>query len=329
MKQSILKTLFVLFVIVMSAFALTSCKTVPGGGFQYHYADREAAVKIYLSDSEYFEQLSPYDIPYRMQDKNAKAEQFKEFGASQMMEFSEKEKAALDDYLSTMYRHLKECGYTLPELGEITFIRTTGKEECYASGYTMGTSIFLGDSYFRYVFSDDEEDEWAGEFILWHEMFHCLTTTNPQFRKDMYKLIHFTITDHDFEIPPVVFEQMISNPDVEHHDSYATFRINGEDVDCFMACICSKPFEKEEDNFFDYYEPVLVPIDGRNTYYTIDDAENFWEVLGENTDYVNDPEECMADNFAITLYFGQDGFNDSPEIVDGIIDYLSRPPKTV
>ena len=144
MKQSILKTIFVLFAIVMSAFALTCCKTVPGGGFQYHYADRDEAVKIYLSDSEFFEQMNLNDIQYRMQDKDADLEQFKEFGASQIMEFTEKEKAALDDLLSTMYRHLKKCGYTLPELGEITLIRTTGKEQCNASGYTMGTGVFLG-----------------------------------------------------------------------------------------------------------------------------------------------------------------------------------------
>ena len=85
MKQSILKTLFVLFAIVMSAFALTCCKTVPGGGFQYHYADRDEAVKIYLSDSEFFEQMNLNDIQYRMQDKDADIEQFKEFGASQII----------------------------------------------------------------------------------------------------------------------------------------------------------------------------------------------------------------------------------------------------
>ena len=323
MKQSILKTLFVLFVIVMSAFALTCCKTVPGGGFQYHYADRDEAVEIYLSDPEFFEQMNLNNIQYRMQDKDVDIEQFKEFGVSQMMEFSEKEKAALDDLLSKMYRHLKKCGYTLPELGEITLIRTTGKEECYASAYTMGAGVFLGDGYFSYVYSDDEEYERVGEFILWHEIFHCLTKRNPQFRKDMYKLIHFTITNYDFDIPSVVLEKKLSNPDVEHHDSYATFRINGEDIDCFMVAVLTKPFEETGDNFFDYSEAVLVPIDGRNIYYSMDDAENFWEIMGENTDYVDDPEECMADNFAVTLCFGQDGYNNSPEIIDGIIEYLS------
>ena len=28
-----------------------------------------------------------------------------------------------------------------------------------------------------------------------------------------------------------------------------------------------------------------------------------WEVFGENRDYVIDPEECMADNFAYALTF--------------------------
>ena len=33
-------------------------------------------------------------------------------------------------------------------------------------------------------------------------------------------------------------------------------------------------------------------------------AENFDEVFGTNTDYVIDPEECMADNFGHTLAYG-------------------------
>ena len=32
-----------------------------------------------------------------------------------------------------------------------------------------------------------------------------------------------TITDTEYELPPCVLERYISNPDVEHHNSYATF----------------------------------------------------------------------------------------------------------
>lgn len=53
----------------------------------------------------------------------------------------------------------------------------------------------------------------AGEYfdkLLWHELFHCLTRCNPEFREQMYALIHFTVADADYELPPCVQDYCIS-----------------------------------------------------------------------------------------------------------------------
>lgn len=57
-------------------------------------------------------------------------------------------------------------------------------------------------------------------------------------------------------------------------------------------------------------------------------AENFDEVFGKNTNYVVDPEECMADNFSYAIAHGMkgpkgEGYPNS-EIIEGIIDYLKK-----
>ena len=71
---------------------------------------------------------------------------------------------------------------------------------------------------------------------------------------------------------------------------------------------------------------ALVPVDGTNTYYLREQASNFNEVFGTNNDYVIDPEECMADNFADAMQYGVSGRNGqgypNPEIIQGIIDIL-------
>ena len=73
---------------------------------------------------------------------------------------------------------------------------------------------------------------------------------------------------------------------------------------------------------------TLPPLDESDIYYTPEQAENFDEIFGTNTDYVVDPEECMADNFGYTLAYGMDGPNGdgypSPEIIEGIMEYLCR-----
>jgi len=63
----------------------------------------------------------------------------------------------------------------------------------------------------------------------------------------------------------------------------------------------------------------LVPIDDMATMYTADEAANFWDVFGRNTDYVIDPEETLADNFADTMIYGVDGKDyKTPEIIQAI-----------
>lgn len=62
-----------------------------------------------------------------------------------------------------------------------------------------------------------------------------------------------------------------------------------------------------------------MPVDDLGTLYTAEDAANFWEVFGRNTDYVIDPEETLADNFAFTIIYGPEGREyESPEIIEAI-----------
>ena len=62
----------------------------------------------------------------------------------------------------------------------------------------------------------------------------------------------------------------------------------------------------------------LVPVDDLSVLYTADDAANFWDVFGRNTDYVIDPEEALADNFSFTLIRNPEAAYPNPEILEAI-----------
>ena len=221
---------------------------------------------------------------------------------------------------------LRENDYHIPELDEIVFVATTMQEECDAMAYTHGTQIYIDADALVKINKDDEEGMKRLDYIFAHELLHCITRCNRDFRSDMYQIIHFTIQDEDHVIPESVKEYFISNPDVEHHNAYATFVIGGEPVDCFTAFVTTKHFEKEGDRFFDSATTALVPVDGTDKYYTPEDAENFDEIFGKNTGYVVDPEECMADNFGYLLAYGMDGPDGkgypNPEIITSVEDIL-------
>ena len=117
---------------------------------------------------------------------------------------------------------------------------------------------------------------------------------------------------------------MYSNPDVEHHNAYATFNIDGQDVDCFLVWVVTEDYTEGSNGA--PTAVALVPVDGTDISYAREQALNFDEVLGTNSDYVTDPEEYMADNFADAMQYGIEGREGqgypNPEIIQGVIDLL-------
>lgn len=293
--------------------------------FPYRFVDREEAVHLYLSNTAYFENATAYDMQFKTQQKDADLERLKQYGANQMQEFSDTEKENLTAAMDEIETMLKEKGFHLPPLDEIQFIRSTQFEEGCATAYTHGTQIYM-DGLIPIFLAAGEQNHQKGISILLHELFHCLTRNDPAFRKDMYALIGFQVMEHDFDIPESVQKIALSNPDVEHHDAYAAFTIDGQKKDCGLVIISTQPYENGDD-LFSHLEIALVPVHGdvnEKDYYVMDDAEDFWEVVGQNTDYVIDPEECMADNFGYALTYGLDGGMNyrTPHIIQGILNLV-------
>ena len=283
----------------------------------YRYADAAEASEMVLANKDYYENLSQNDINYRLQKMDGTLEELEKFAAEQTRDFTDEEKAAIDEAIHEIEKICDERGYHLPEEDGIVFAKTTMMDECNAGAYTHGTEIYLGERIVENALSDDTKEFF--QEVLAHELFHCLTRNNPDFRKEMYKILDFTVREKDFEFPQEIKDRIISNPDVEHHDSTAVFRINGEDKECVVIFTTTKPFEKEGDSFFDYAMTGLVPIDDLSAVYSSEEAENFWDLFGENTDYVIDPEETLADNFSFTVIYGTDGKEyATPEIIEKI-----------
>lgn len=330
-KTRYLSALLVLMVALFAATGLADAGVKRGDTpyFNYTYATKEEGVALMLGSTAHFEGYSQNDLDYRMQKRGVTMEEYQTYAAAQVREFSQEEKAIVDAHMASMERLLLDNGYTLPKLERIVFVKTTQDEESGSLAYTRGTHIFFGDLLMRLLASEDEMSTTYAEGILWHELFHCLTRCDPDFRRDMYSIIHFRVQEEDYELPASISEYFITNPDVEHHDACATFIIDGQAVDCFTALITTKHFSEEGDTFFDHMVTALVPVDGSDVYYTPQDASNFYDIFGRNTDYAIDPEECLADNFSYAMAYGMagilgEGYAD-PEIIEAILSYVSQP----
>jgi hypothetical protein len=71
-----------------------------------------------------------------------------------------------------------------------------------------------------------------------------------------------------------------------------------------------------------------VPYDNPDIYYTIDEVSNFWDVFGENSNYVITTEQGIADNFSSVVVYGMDGrgYKD-PELIQSILDVMANSEK--
>lgn len=281
----------------------------------FRFASRAEGIELKLANEDYFNNLTQQDLNYRMQKTDATLEEYKEFSQNQILDFTTAQKRLISEAVMKVQKKINESGYNIPFNDEIIFINTTADDECGASGYTQKNQIYLKNLVRTEYYSGLES-------LIAHEIFHCITRSNPQFRKEMYKIIGFSISEEEPEFPENIKEILISNPDVEKNDSYATFIINGEKRECYMVWYLKKDFEKKGDDIFFSGSTGLIPKDDLSTIYDIAYVPDFWKVLGNNTDYVIAAEECLADNFKYVIINGTERKYQSPEIIKSMDTYM-------
>lgn len=327
-KHSVVKK-FVLIILgaILFLVAVDVCVTeIYARRIPHHYASAEEGKDLLLAQTDYYDGFTQNDIDYRMKTAGATKEELLKASTDEIKDFNIFEKYLMDRVIAKMARKLSRNGYELPHLEEITYIKTDMSVEGGHSGYTHGNEIYLNSMNIDIGIIPGMGEYF--EHLMWHELSHCLTRNNPEYRAQIYSLIHFSIAESDFEMPPCVRDMYFHNPDVEHHNAYATFMIDGKETDCYLLWICPENYSEDHEGSGFPTETVLVPIDGTDTYYTTDQATNFDEIFGTNTAYVTDPEECMADNFADAMQYGLKGKNGqgypNPEIIEGIISILGK-----
>lgn len=311
----------IMVLVIIFALMCSGCSKKPA----LHIADRTEGQKLIRSCTDYYAGINEKSLQFFLQKKDGTIDEYIDYSASQVVEFSDDVQQYIRAFWGNLDKQMKARGLKLPDFDEITLVATTGEEVLGAGGYTHGTTIYLSSPMLDRMLEKDKTN--LIDMFLYHELFHCLTRSNRQFRADMYSIINFTLNDKEFDIPAELYSEMILNPDVEHHDAYAQFTINGEKKDCYLLFMTDSVFNEPGDSFFSEMYSAVVPVDGSGSY-RMDEVPDFWEVVGKNTDYVEDPEECMATNFSYALTFGMDGPEGdgyaSPEIIEAILDYLSN-----
>ncbi len=331
----------VVFLFAVSIF-LFSCNTNPVTKISYTFANADKGRELMSNHNEYFKNLTQCNLDLRLHKNGATLEEFKAFRQSQVLDYTDEEKKYIGDCIEFIENRLESLNCKLPFSDEIIFVKTTGMEETGAEAYTQKNEIYFTEKDLNDYYSESDNIEKFSELLV-HEMFHCLSRKNPEFRKKMYNIIGFSILDKDIVLPDLISNRIFANPDVERIDNYAIFSINGQETKCELASVFLETFEEaqalewETSNFFEHLGIRLIPINDEGVVeegtvcYKIPEIDGgvdfFHAKVGKNTKYVIAPEECMADNFSYAVMYGQEGIDankfESPEIIKSILTILN------
>lgn len=241
---------------------------------------------------------------------------------NETLNWSETEKKKITAAFKSLQAKIDKQKLKIKYPQEVILVKTSMKEEMNVAAYTRRNWIALGEKYIN------ESTPESLEYLLAHEMFHLLTRSNKDFKKSVYSVIGFNVIDRELFFPIDIIEKRISNPDIEMYDSYAEFTINGQKQKCSMMIYSAIPFSAEK-TLSDYLSVGLIPLNesliplqenGQTVIYSIDQAEDFYQKIGKNTEYIINPEEILADNFAYLVTQKKNLPN--PEIIQKIAAIL-------
>ncbi|HEY4785242.1 MAG TPA: hypothetical protein VIH57_04305 [Bacteroidales bacterium] len=266
------------------------------------FASIEKAKKLLTTEDQFTESWSQFDIDSRLHKTNSRKEDLLKFISDQPLEWTIEEKTKINSVLEAIDKNIIKYGFRINFPDEVFFVKTTGQEEGGADGYTRANYVVLKEKMISRPESELQQ-------VIVHELFHILTRSDNNFRKDMYKIIGFEITN-EIVYPLNIQDFRITNPDAPQTDSYIVLRKDGKQVDCMMILYSKNKYDGG--NFFKYLNVGFLKlkgpdrkeidlIEGQPIIYGIKEVSNFFEQVGKNTQYIIHPEEILADNFAFAI----------------------------
>jgi hypothetical protein len=268
-------------------------------------AEVREGIEAITKRDDYVRQMSPVDRQIRLQtERDVSADEFLAFVASHVQPWSPGDIDGIAPLVEALRDKLSAWKLRLPPV--VLLVKTDGREEAGAA-YCRGAAIVLPANMI------------AGgpptlARVLPHEVFHVLSSHNPQLREALYQIIGFRACN-EVLLPEGLRQRKITNPDAPINDHYLTVEQDGARVEV-MPVLLSKAERYETargGHLFSYLDFKLLVLDsdgtsrraalrdGRALLLEPASVPGFAQQVGANTKYMIHPEEIMADNFVFLI----------------------------
>ncbi|MEM7102568.1 MAG: hypothetical protein AAF502_05485 [Bacteroidota bacterium] len=313
----------------------------------FRYLDLKEARQIIIQDEAegFFDLIEIIDMQIQLKDvlivdgldeRTVYHEAYKSQIATEVMEFTDAEKAWIDPIMNEALELSAKLSPGLPNK-EVLLLKMNGNH--YGNGvyYTRENAILIPQN----VIAEGYRNTTDFLQVMLHEIFHIYSRYHPNKKKELYQLIGFQPAD-PFEFPSELKEQKLLNPD----GIDVRYMISLEDKEgrtlkaVPVIYTTADQFDESVPDFFsylnfDFFELIdgsegktLKVTDPLGSTINLREVTGFWEQVSRNSNYIIHPDELMADNFAILALSKKD-----PKILDGLepkgLDILLKIEETI
>lgn len=258
--------------------------------------DSETASSIISEKDDYISNFSDFDLQSRLGTwEEVSKKDLLEFLSHQTLDWTNSEKEKVErifEELGNAYNQYEEF-----ILESVTLIKTTGQEESDAA-YTRKNCIFLPTSMIHWSYKELKE-------LIAHELFHIISTNNPDFRNRWYAKLGF-IACPELVVPEEYKKLYVTNPDTIGKNCYVEYKDNGAQIKAVPFLYSKKPYRGGY--FFQYFRfsflivemsnNKCLPVYEEKRLKFVDAPQKLYDLCKEIDPYDNQhrlhPEEILA-----------------------------------
>ncbi len=285
----------------------------------------EEGSKALRSHDRFIEQTSGFERQVRLRTSlDVSIDEYLKFAAAQVLPWDK----SSADQLASVLRSIRQrmSLFQLPYPETILLIRTTGREEAGAA-YCRGRAMVLPEARLGGSLGRLQR-------LVTHELFHILSSHNPDLRRRLYAIVGFRPCD-PVRLPASLRSRRITNPDAPTNDAYIQLQWRGQTIHAvpILYGSATQYDPRHGKNLFQYVQFRLMVIQPRGTQWEpvlrddgpwllrAGDVKDYARQIGENTNYVIHPDEILADNFVHLIF--EDRELPSPWLVDDMRQVLT------
>jgi len=291
---------FLLLLVSSYAYAGVSL-SFPFAGSTVELLDSSSAAAANIRSDAYTKALQPFDLQIRLGKGNATEQDYLVRAASQTRNWPVEEQEELKKAFAEIENFLKANNIILKLPATIQMIKTAGKEEFEAEGYTRENRIMLCTGPRQKVTTH----------LVAHELFHVYSRLNESKRNQIYAIFGFKKCNR-ISTAAAMQHRLITNPDCPFIEHYITVSVDGKEKDLVLQLFSQKDY-REDYNLGDYMNVALLEVSGNDKnkkpvikaglgkVYQIDEVPELMKQISSNTPYILHPEEISAEHFALWI----------------------------